>query len=231
MLLARDHRRLRLAGIASCVATRSVAGFGSSGAERPQGCPAEPENVERMIGGSLNGGTGVRKWSVYAGGCVGSGAMKLVVQVKLLPTPVRASVSGYGFASPNGPPTPAGASLSWARSSRTRPRRQGCRWCTSIRHTPPAPAPNAATSTRRTGHPRRGSRAGPADSLIMQTATAPATFALARKSCGDAARSQPPQTHPRHPGAGQDASAAPQPVAPAVQARRFNDGSLTRVDG
>ncbi|WP_405597321.1 MULTISPECIES: hypothetical protein [unclassified Streptomyces] len=38
---------------------------------------------------------------------------------------------------------------------------------------------------------------------------------------GDAGRSQPPQTHPRTPGVGQDANAAPQPVAPVVQARDF----------
>ncbi|MFE4771536.1 zinc ribbon domain-containing protein [Streptomyces sp. NPDC056713] len=33
--------------------------------------------------------------------------------------------------------------------------------------------------------------------------------------------SQPPQTHHRTPGAGQDASPAPQPAAPVVQARDF----------
>ena len=139
----------------------------------------------------------------------------------------RASASGYGLQSPNGPPTPAGRSRSRGSSSRTRPAGRGCRWCTSIRRTPPAPAPNAATSTKRTGSLRPVSRAGTADSLITLTGTAPATSAPARKSCGDAGRSQPPQTRPRQPGAGQDASAAPQPVAPAVQARDFSPGSLT----
>ncbi|EFL27337.1 transposase [Streptomyces himastatinicus ATCC 53653] len=133
-----------------------------------------------------------------------------------------------------GPPTPAGPSPNWGSSSRTRPAEQGCRWCTSIRRTPPAPAPSAATSTRRTGSPRPGSRAGAADSLITQTGTAPATFAQERGHCGDAGRSQPPQPHSPHRKVGQDANAAPQPVAPVVQARDLSpewltsDGSLTK---
>jgi hypothetical protein len=94
---------------------------------------------------------------------------------------------------------------------------------TSIRRTPPVPAPSAATSTGRTGSPRPGSRAGPADSLITRTGTAPATSAPARGSCGDAGPSQRPQPHLRSRPEGQDANAAPQPVAPVVQARRFSD--------
>ncbi|MDQ1068258.1 putative transposase [Streptomyces canus] len=125
-----------------------------------------------------------------------------------------------------GPPTPAGPSPSSAVSSRTRPARPGCRWCTSIRRTPPAPAPNAATLTKRTGSRRPGSRAGAADSLITQTGTAPATSAPERGSCGDAGLSQRPPPH--HPstcaGVGLDANAASPPVMPVVQARRFSDG-------
>ncbi|WP_443042159.1 hypothetical protein [Streptomyces sp. B21-105] len=73
------------------VATRSVAVSGVSGAERPWGCPAERDDIERTVSGSLDGRTDVRKLPVCAGGCVGSGVMKLVVQVKLLPTPVQAA--------------------------------------------------------------------------------------------------------------------------------------------
>lgn len=126
----------------------------------------------------------------------------------------RASVSGYGFASPNGAPTPAGPSPSCGSSSRTRPAGQGCRWCKSIRR--------AATSTR---HP--GSRAGTADSLITQTGTAPATSARERGSCGDAGPRQRPPPQPRDSGAVLDANAASPPVMSVVQTQDFGPGSLT----
>jgi IS605 OrfB family transposase len=77
---------------------------------------------------------------------------------------------------------------------------------------------------KRTGPPRPGSRAGTADSLIMQTGTAPATSAPARGSCGDAWPRQRPPPHPEHLGAGLDANAASPPVIPVVQARRFSAG-------
>jgi len=51
----------------------------------------------------------------------------------------------------------------------------------TVAHTP---APNAATSTRRTASHKPGSRAGTADSLITRTGTAPATSAPERGSCG-----------------------------------------------
>ncbi|GAA3953790.1 hypothetical protein GCM10022384_04100 [Streptomyces marokkonensis] len=89
---------------------------------------------------------------------------------------------------------------------------------------PPAPEPNAATPTGRTGSPRPGSYAGPADSLITRTGTAPATSARERGSCGDAGRSQPPQTHFPDRDVGQDANAAPRPVVPVLQARDFGPG-------
>lgn len=133
-------------------------------------------------------------------------------------------MSGYGFASPNGPLTAAGRSPSSGSSSRTRPARRGCRWCMSIRRIPPALAPSAGTSTRRTGSRRPGSRAGAADSLITQTATAPATSAPARGSCGDAGPRQRPPPHPRNIGTGLDANDASPPVMPTVQARDSSPG-------
>jgi transposase len=123
-----------------------------------------------------------------------------------------------------GPPTPPGPSPSWERSSRTRPARPGCLWCTSIRRTPRAPAPSAGTSTRRTGSRRPGSHAGTADSLITRTGTAPATFGPAPGSCGDAGPRQRPLPHPEHLGVGLDANDTSPPVMPVVQARRFSDG-------
>lgn len=98
-----------------------------------------------------------------------------------------------GRGSPNGPWCTAGPSPSSASSSRTRPAGRACRWRTSIRRTPPAPAPGAATSTRRTGSRRPASLAGPADSLITQTTTAPATSAHARWRCGEAGPRHRPQ--------------------------------------
>ena len=80
---------------------------------------------------------------------------------------------------------------------------------------------DAATSTRRTGWVKPGSRAGPADSLITRTGTAPATSAPARDSCGDAGPRQRPPPHHRVSGMGLDANAAPQPVAPVAQARHL----------
>ncbi|GGP67948.1 hypothetical protein GCM10010278_51900 [Streptomyces melanogenes] len=105
-----------------------------------------------------------------------------------------------------------------------RPSGRGCRWCTSIRRTPRAPAPSAATSTGRTGYPKRGSHAGTAGSLITQTGMAPATSGPAPGSCGDAGPSQRPLPHYRANGTGLDASSAPQPVMLVVQARRRSDG-------
>ena len=47
---------------------------------------------------------------------------------------------------------------------------------------------------------------------------------------GDAGRSQPPQTHLPDRAVGQDANAAPPPVAPVLQARDFSPGSVDVQD-
>ncbi|WP_328894894.1 hypothetical protein [Streptomyces sp. NBC_00236] len=60
--LARDPGRSRREESHPVVATRSVAASSGRGAPG-RGCPAEPENagVERLVAGSLEGGTGLRK--------------------------------------------------------------------------------------------------------------------------------------------------------------------------
>lgn len=132
--------------------------------------------------------------------------------------PQRATHSGWAFAQ-------LGAFIAY------KARRRGWRWCTSIRRTPPAPAPSAGTSTGRTGFPRPGSRAGTADSLITRTGTAPATSVPEHGSCGDAGPSQRPLLHPGSTRMGLDANAVSPPVMPVVQARRFSDGWLAFASG